>query len=326
MEWVTANYRIRSTTIFMIMDIAVAYLGIGWAAWYFADNFIAFKLALSIPGFFAIFIYYFLGESPQWLMSKGKHSQAIESLSLAGKINGKPLQPQTIQQIEKDAMFADKQTDATDKQSNNVTIRDLLRKKVLLFRLVVVSLVWMIASFAYYGVLYGSTKVHANKYVSFVVVGLADIPGTALNALLMDRVGRKWTIAPTFFIYGVLLLLYTQIQLDGIYQLILFFTAKMFLTAAVIGIYPYTSELWPTEIRNTLYSISSTSGRVGSIIAALTLSIGDYYAHLPPILYASAAIVGAILFIAFLPETVHCKKAPDTIEEALAIGKNRKTP
>lgn len=323
MEWVTANYRIRSTTIFMLMDIVVAYLGIGFAAWYFADNFIRFKLAMSIPGFFAIFLYFFLGESPQWLLSKNKYSQAIKSLSKAGKINGKPLQPHTIKQIEKASTLAGEQIDETDTQSNIVTIRDLLREKVLVFRLVIVSIVWMIGFFAYYGVLYGSTKVHGNKYVSFIVVGLADLPGTALNAFLMDRVGRKWTIAPTLFIYGLLLLVYTQVSMDGIYQLLLFFISKMSLTAAVIGLYPYTSELWPTSIRNTLYSISSMSGRVGSIIAALTLSLSDYYAHLPPIMYASSAIVGAILLYVFLPETVYCEKAPDTIEDALAIGKKK---
>lgn len=41
------------------------------------------------------------------------------------------------------------------------------------------------------------------------------------------------------------------------------------------------------------------------------------------ILYGSAALFGTVLLFAFLPETANCK-LPDTIEEAVAIGKPKR--
>lgn len=42
---------------------------------------------------------------------------------------------------------------------------------------------------------------------------------------------------------------------------------KAGVAAAFTGIYIYTSELFPTEVRNMALGISSTAGRVGGLIA-----------------------------------------------------------
>lgn len=322
MEWMTAKYRVRSNTILMTVDVFLSFPLISISAWYFADNFIVYKLVLAVPGFLAIFMYFFLGESPKWLLTQNKYSKAIKSISKASRINGKPLQSQTIQEIQHLSTLATLEK-SNDDQSNKVSIGDLLRNRILAFRLFIVSIVWMCAFFAYFGIFLGSTKVHSNKYLSFVIIGWADIPGTVINTFLMNRVGRKMTIGTTLPVYGLMLLISTQVPADGIYQLILFAISKTALTAALLGLYTYTSEFWPTSIRNTAYNIGMMSARLGGIIATVTGLLAEYHVHLPIVLYASASIVASILLFTLLPETMNCDKLPDTMEEALAIGKGR---
>lgn len=325
MEWASAKHRVRLNNIYMIMDILGTYAGVSIPAWYFSDRFVTYKLLLVVPGFCALFLYFILGESAQWLFSQNKHGKAIKSISIAGRINGKPLQAHTIQQIENSAALANKEksigNDDVDDDASNVSIGDLLKEPTLSFRLFIVAVVWFCAFFAYYGVLFGSTNVHSNKYLSFLIVGLADIPGTIINTHLMSRLGRKVTIGSALAIYSVLLLCCTQVPSVGIYQLLLFFISKTALAAGVIGLYTYTSEFWPTSIRGTAYSLGVSAARIGSFVASVSVLLVSVHVHLPTILYAAAAVLASVLIFVFLPETMHCKKLPDTMEEALDIGK-----
>lgn len=323
MEWVTSKYRVRLSNFSSILRIMVNYLTISFTAWYFSDNFTAFKLSLSIPGFFVIFLYLIFGESPKWLITQKKFTQAIKSISRAAKINRKPLQPYLIRQIEDSAMFASKEK-ALDQQSTKVTFGDILRNRILAVRLFVISSIWLLAMYSFFGILFASTKVHSNKYLSFMIIGLADIPGNIINATLMDRIGRKITIGSALLIYGAFLLASTQMPADGIMRLLIFFLGKTSLACAVTGLYPYSSELWPTSVRGTAFSFSSMTGRLGSIIASVSGLLVHYHEHLPVFTYSTTAIIASLLFFLILPETMHCERLPDTIEEALDIGKSRK--
>lgn len=65
------------------------------------------------------------------------------------------------------------------------------------------------------------------------------------------------------------------------------------------------------------------AARFGTMLASISVLSNKFYAHLPVILYGSAALFGSVLLFAFLPETANCK-LPDTIEEAVAIGKPKR--
>lgn len=323
-EWTTTKYRVRLNNITWLMDIGIPYIAISTAAWYFQDNFIAFRLILAVPGFVMIPIYFVLGESPQWLLAQNRYDCVVKCLKQATRLNGRPLQPQTIQRIQQ--LSAVSRAETVDKEhSIKVSIFDVLGRKTLALRLVVSSVLLMFVYFALFGILFGSTKVHQNKYISFIVIGLADIPATIVNELLLNRIGRRLTIGLALPIYSLMLLVSVQLS-DGheMYRLILFFVGKTAIMSAMIGIYTYFSEFWPTSIRGTAFSISKTVGRLGSVFASMSVIMADIYVYLPLLLYATSATLGAVLLFAFLPETMDCPKLPDTIEEALAIGRKNK--
>lgn len=327
-EWVTARYRVHLNSIASVLN-SLHVVGIGLAGWYYEDSFYDYKMALAAPAFFMAISYVSVKESPQWLLAKRKYKQAIESVIRAGRINGRPPHEKIIDQIQAESLYNDfSQTNFGStkdvpkiKHRNEVTVRSVLSQKTLAFRLFIMSLVWFFAVYAYYGIAIASRNVHDNKYISFVLIGLAEIPGTFLVTILMDRIGRRMTIGATLLVCGASLMMSTQTTVQA-YQIVMYFTGRMTNKAAVLGLSTYTTEIWPTAARNTLFSISGLCGRLGGIFATLAVLLDKYYTYLPIILNGSVTIAASILLFAFLPETLHCGKLPDTVDEALAIGKN----
>lgn len=327
MEWVTARYRAYVNCTSLLTD-ALHPTVIGIAAWYFESNFVAFKLGLSLLGFVMILMYFVLTESPQWLLARQRYSHLIKSISKAGKVNGRPPSLELIEQIQNEPLHAIEkvETDRRVDHGNQVTILTLFRQKVLVVRLIVLSFAWLSAVFAFYGIMLGSTKVHDNKYISFILIGLAAIPGALLPMVTLNRLGRRMTIGGSLLVMGAMLLLSTQLSADlEVIQLILFFISRAAVKISTVGLSTYTTELWPTVVRNRAFNICSFFGRIGGILGTLSVMLTRYYEQLPMIFYGSTAIVAAILLFAFLPETRHCEKLPDTIDEALAIGNKKKS-
>lgn len=326
-EWTTVKYRVYLNSIASYMN-GLHVVVIGVAAWYYENNFFAYKMVLAAPGLFMVLFYFVLRESPQWLLTRHKYAQAIDSISNAGKINGRAPHDKTIDQIHSESLYNDfLKTSGINREMSNgnpgsdqVTMTNILGKKVLLFRLIILSLVWFFAVYAYYGIVLGSQHIHHNKYISYVLIGLAEIPGTLFAKLILDRIGRRKTIALTLLMCGAMLLLSTQMSAhQRIHQLVMYFIGRSAIKASLLGLSTYTTELWPTAVRNTIFSICGLCGRLGGIFASLAILI-KYNASLPAILSGSVTIAGSIVLFVFLPETLNCNKLPDTIEDSLDIG------
>lgn len=324
MEWTTSKHCVLLNSLCAIPN-SIGTVLMGFAAWYYQDDFTKFKLILAIPSFSIILLYFILEESPRWLLARQKYAQAIKSIRNAGKINGHPPHRKTIEHIEYQSAHALIETTQVS-LNNQVTVLNMLKQRILAFRLIILSLVWLFTLFAYYGTILGSTEIHENKYFSFIIIGFAEIPGALATIFILDRFGRRTTVGITLLIYGLTILLSYMLPADEwLYHLTLFFIGKASLTSTLIGLYTYTVELWPTAVRNTAFNICSTAGRIGSILASLSVLLVQYYAYLPSVLYGSVTIIGSALIFGCLPETKKYTKLPDTLEEAIAIGRENKS-
>ena len=86
--------------------------------------------------------------------------------------------------------------------------------------------------------------------------------------------------------------------------------------------YLYTSELYPTSLRGTAVGSCSTMARVGGIIALVIAPLKRIWKPLPMTILGSVAVIAGLFAIAF-PETTG-EKMPETMEEAINIGKKEK--
>merc|ERR1711981_942836 len=98
---------------------------------------------------------------------------------------------------------------------------------------------------------------------------------------------------------------------------------KFMASANFAIIYVYTAELYPTIIRNTAIGSCSSIARIGAILALVLRLLSSYYKPAPMLIMGIAALVAGVMALNF-PETVG-NKLPETMEEAINIGKNNKS-
>lgn len=99
----------------------------------------------------------------------------------------------------------------------------------------------------------------------------------------------------------------SSISLNSILIIIFASIGKSMASAAFNSAYMFTSQSYPTSVRNTLVSIVSCSARIGSLISPqINLLRSLVWAPLPYLIFSGASLV-ACVFTFFLPDTSKLK-------------------
>ncbi|XP_031629049.1 organic cation transporter-like protein isoform X1 [Contarinia nasturtii] len=274
---------------------------------------------LYIPGLLAIFYYWLIPESVRWLLISGRVDRAIKTLKRIASKNDKQLSESSIDTMKlKYSSDVIAKNNAVDAENHSVlySLRLIFKSKTLFLRFMVGCYLWMTCCFSYYGLNLISTHIPGeNRYLSFILVVSAEIPGIIVALPLMKRMRRRRLLFIFFLMSAILTIITPWIPKEhSTFVLISFMVAKASTSCALNVMYIFTSELWPTNLRMTILNSSSMIGRVGAMIAPLIAILTTTYPKLPALLFGGTALFGAF-FAVFLPET-YGKKLPDTIQEA----------
>ncbi|MFP3387674.1 MFS transporter [Brevibacillus sp. SIMBA_040] len=133
--------------------------------------------------------------------------------------------------------------------------------------------VWFAITFSYYGMFLwmpsvlvdkGFTMIKSFQYV--LIMTLAQLPGYFAAAYLVEKWGRKSTLATFLFMTGIMA--YAFGQSSGTTGLLVTGALLSFFNLGAWGaLYAYTPENYPTPLRATGSGFASGVGRIGSIIA-----------------------------------------------------------
>lgn len=185
----------------------------------------------------------------------------------------------------------------------------------LLRRSAVTVIVWIALNFSYYGLFLslpfalpvfaavGSNVVLLAWF--FVVSALAQFPGYLVSMYLVEAWGRKKTLALFLILGGVSGFFFaTASQLGTLFVSLAL--VSFFNLGAWGAVYPYTSELFPTQYRATGFGLAEGVGKITAIMGpvifgALYASTGGIIAPLSAI--AAIMAVGGIALAAVGPET-----------------------
>ena len=171
----------------------------------------------------------------------------------------------------------------------------------------------------YYGITLNVVNLGTNLYVSVFLNALVEMPAFTITALLLDRFGRRWMLASAMFLSGICCLAGSFLTVEpGVTFGTIGAGAEVHkvlrVLCSVIGIfgmagsynliYIYTSELFPTVVRNAALGLTTQMAGIGSIIAPTVVVLGRYYSFLPFAIFGVMAMMGAVLSLG-LPETLH---------------------
>lgn len=272
------------------------------------------------PSFIFIFYFFFIEESIRWLLSIGNKKEAARIIFKAAAVNKKKLSSETIRQLTEEENTAEnsKGSQAVGEKQQSLALQ-VLKSRVIMSRLVICSFWWITVTFIYYGLSINSVSLAGNSYVNYILTALVEIPGYCISVLTLDRFGRKSSIMAAFFICGISLVCLPFIPNNLLWlQTCLNLLGKMCISMAFSSIYIYTSELYPTTLRQSLVAICSMSGRVGQVVAPQTPLLMAYMEALPYLIFGIMAAASGLLMM-LTPETLHIR-LPDTVKQAEGIA------
>uniref|UniRef100_A0A8C0R0H9 Solute carrier family 22 member 8 n=1 Tax=Canis lupus dingo TaxID=286419 RepID=A0A8C0R0H9_CANLU len=260
------------------------------------------QLTVSIP-FFAFFLLsWWIPESIRWMVVSGKFSKALKILRRVATLNGKK------EEGEKLRMEVGAERDYSLEQEPSSCLCFPLQMPInpslpLRFS----------TGFAYYSLAMGVEEFGVNLYFLQLIFGGVDIPAKFIAVLSINHLGRHITQSCALLLAGGSILALIFVPSGEKPGLALAVFGKGCLSSSFSCLFLYTSELYPTVIRQTGMGISNLWTRVGSMAAPLVKITADFQPFIPNVLFGTITLLGGSATL-FLPETLN-RPLPETIED-----------
>ncbi|XP_034565895.1 synaptic vesicle 2-related protein [Notolabrus celidotus] len=236
----------------------------------------------TIPVLLFLCLSYWLPESPRFDMLTGKRDRAYATLKDIAKTNGKALPKGKL---------------TTVKQCDRGSIKELFAPQYLRTSLLL-WFIWFVHAFSYYGIVLLTTELFqagdscgaaqgakiepscsleckyltSADYKDLLWTTLAEFPGLLVILLVIDRIGRKKSMALCFFMFSLCLLpLYACI--GRIALTIFIFIARAFISGGYQVAFVYTPEVYPTENRALAMGTCSAMARMGALITPFVAQV-----------------------------------------------------
>lgn len=200
MEVVGPKYRVAAgatmNTFFSIGQIMMGAIALA------VPNWKMFTIALYVPQLFTIVYFWIMTESVRWYMSKGRYEESETVLLKIARINRKTLSPKSLETL-RQSVEEEKRKNELEKheRANEPWLIVLVfRHKKILVRCAVSSVWWITNIFVYYGLSINSVNMSGNRYLNYIAVSAADIPGYWTAVFLIGRIGRKPVLIGAFWL------------------------------------------------------------------------------------------------------------------------------
>lgn len=305
-EYVGKSYWAMTGTLTnMTFAVGIAlFAGLG----YYVRHWRTLATAANSPGVLFFLLSVNFPESPRWLYSQGRSEQAEQVLLYLAQQNGR----------DRTQLKLKRNSASTQNGSRRPGILNLITHPVLRWRTVVLMYVWYACSLVYYGLTMNAGGDTGNRYVTVAMYGLVELPAYPLCIYFINKpwAGRRKTMASFLVLAGfsclftMLIPVQTGLWFNGTSLALL---GKLMVSAAFNIVYVYTSEQYPTVIRNAGLGVCSMSCRLGGILAPFVPSMRALHQSMPFVVFGLSGISAGCLSL-LLQETLN-RPIAETLEE-----------
>ncbi|XP_029031542.1 solute carrier family 22 member 15 isoform X2 [Betta splendens] len=303
-EYVGKSYwAMTGTLTSMAFAVGIALFG---ALGYVIQPWRSLATAANSSGVLFFLLSVSLPESPRWLYSQGHTQRAEEVLRYMALRNGNGAADLLLRRV------GGAHVGTRVRSSSGVL--QLVLHPVLRLR----TMVLMYVCLVYYGLTLGAGDTAGNRFVSVALYGLVELPAYPLCIYFINKhwAGRRKSMASFLCLAGSACLC-TMLVPENTGALLsvtsLALVGKLMVSAAFNIAYVYTSELYPTVIRNAGLGVCSMSCRVGGILAPFVPSMRALHASMPFAVFCLSGLSAGGLGL-LLPETLN-SPAAETLDE-----------
>jgi MFS transporter, putative metabolite:H+ symporter len=246
-----------------VLAALIAYLLIPTYGWR-----IAFALG-ALPAFYVLVLRRGIPESARYLESKGRFAEAEA----------------VVRQVETGVEQVARPTGVTSVAAGpteRTSVGDLFQGRYVR-RTAMLWILWFGIVFSYYGVFTWLPSLLAQEHRSLttsfgyvLVITLFQIPGYLSAVYLVERWGRKPTLALYLLVCAVAAYFFRQAGQPGASStmILVWGSVLSFFNLGAWGVvYTYTPELYPTRVRATGAGFAAGFGRIGGIIGPYVVAL-----------------------------------------------------
>ncbi|XP_035388418.1 solute carrier family 22 member 7 [Electrophorus electricus] len=246
-------------------------------------------------------------ESARWLIANGKVEKAQYYLKKCAAINER----KTVSASIKAEVLS---TIISEGGNRKYSYLDLARTPRMRRLALLTGATWYGVASTYYGISFNIKGFELDFYLNQFLYGAVELPSKFLIYHLLDQIGRRKTEAGSLLLTSSCLLMNVFIPKDQwIVRSIIGVLGKGFASISFGTLVLYSSELYPTVIRQNGMGYNSFMGRMGVAIVPLILLLDDMWGQLSQVILCAIALFAGLI-VCLLPET-QGRCLPETLED-----------
>lgn len=301
---------------------AILLLGaLGWIAgctilpWmaYAMTNWVLLQIIFSLTNLILLALWFFLPESPRWLLTKGKLDRAeiaLESIITKNKVDGFDVRRMVYEQRK----LVEHSKDG--KSLYKPTFIDLFKGKKLRSRTLLVCVSYFANRLLMFHLTFFSVHLGGSPFVSFTLVVLFSLPGCSIFPMLLIRYcKRRLGLAASAFLSGLFILLLIPLTEDYlVLRLLTTIVAKNCVNMGAGVLTVFGGEVFPTVVRTMGIGGGYMASRLGAMLAPFFKELAQSTSPtVAALVSAGVAFMGGAAAL-LLPETFG-KPLPNTLED-----------
>ncbi|RZB40707.1 organic cation transporter protein, partial [Asbolus verrucosus] len=318
MEYMRPSMRTFGLNLCIGIFYCLACMVIPWMA-VLLQNWQLLLVVISVPHLGILTFYFFVSESAQWLISKGRIEDAIRCFIWIARVNKKVINDESFEALRR---YCSQYVMVIKKQESFLSLLKTpkLRRKILI--LIFKS---MIMTLCYDAISRNVNGLGYSPFLVFTATSSTILPACLLILTFQDRIGRKALASGSLLLSGLFTACSGIVQVfiktpDPTVIVTLAIIARLGINVAYNSGAQYAVELIPTVVRGRGVSVIHVSGYAASFFSPQILYLANIWKPSTEVILGILLVLGACACL-FLPETLN-RTLPVTLQDGENFGED----